>query len=169
MSQPDVFFEITRVAREKKRGQLRFPDPKEKKPTLMVGSLVWSPVQSSVDGEAELAALLSPVLREGLGQLGQREPVGFLAIDQGFDDVGGQGRQLEDAGHIRAIDVEGTGKLADGLDLAGFEDVGPGKGPCQRLEDGGLHRLLCPGDISELRHGEIPVLGSVNLDLRRAG
>ena len=91
----------------------------------MVGSLGWSPVRSSVGGEAELAALLGPVLGKGLGQLGQREPVGFLAVDQGFDDVGGQGRQLEDAGYIRAINVEGTGKLADGLDLAGFEDVGP--------------------------------------------
>lgn len=107
----------------------------------MVGSLGWSPVRSSVGGEAELAALLGPVLGKGLGQLGQREPVGFLAVDQGFDDVRGQGRQLENAGHIRAIDVEGTGKLADGLDLAGFEDVGPRKGPCQRLEDGGLHRF----------------------------
>ncbi len=81
--------------------------PKEK-PTLMVGSLGWSPVWSSVGGEAELAALLGPVFGEGLGQLGQREPVGFLAVDQGFDDVGGQNRQLEDAGHIRAIDVEGV-------------------------------------------------------------
>ena len=110
-----------------------FLSPKVEKPTLMVGSLGWSPVRSSVGNKAELAALLSPVLGEGLGQLGQREPVGFLAVDQGFDDVGGQGRQLENAGHIRAIDVEGTGKLADGLDLARFEDVGPGKAPCQRL------------------------------------
>ena len=125
-----------------------FLPPKEEKPTLMVGSLGRSPVQSSVGGEAELAALLGPVLGKGLGQLGQREPVGFLAVDQGFDDVGGQGRQLEDAGHIRAIDVEGTGKLADGLDLAGFEDVGPGKGPSQRLKDGGLHRFLRSGDFS---------------------
>ena len=124
------------------------PPKKEEKPTLMVGSLGWSPVRSSVGGEAELAALLGPVFGEGLGQLGQREPVGFLAVDQGFHDVGGQSRQLEDAGHIRAIDVEGTGKLADGLDLAGFEDVDPGKGPSQRLEDGRLHRLLRPGDIS---------------------
>ncbi len=107
----------------------------------MVGYLGRSLVRSSVGDEAELAALLGPILREALGQFGQREPVGFLAVDQGFDDVGGQGRQLENAGHIRAIDVEGTGKLADGLDLAGFEDVGPGKGPCQRLEDGGLHRF----------------------------
>lgn len=114
----------------------------------MVGSLRKSPVRSSVDGKAELTALLGPVLREGLGQFGQREPVGFLAVDQGFDDVGGQGRQLENAGHIRAIDVEGTGKLTDGLDLPGFEDVGPGKGPSQRLEDGGLHRFLRSGDFS---------------------
>lgn len=76
----------------------------------MVGSLRKSPVRSSVDGKAELTALLGPVLREGLGQFVQREPVGFLAVDQGFDDVGGQGRQLEDAGHIRAIDVEGYGQ-----------------------------------------------------------
>lgn len=92
MPQPDVFFEIARFAHEKKRGQLRFPTPKVKEPTLMVGSLWWSPVRSSVGGEAELAALLGPVLGKGLGQLGQREPVGFLAVDQGFDDVGGQGR-----------------------------------------------------------------------------
>ncbi len=58
----------------------------------MVGSLGRSPVRSSVGGKAELAALLGPVLREGLGQFGQREPVGFLAVEQGFDDVGGQGR-----------------------------------------------------------------------------
>lgn len=69
MPQPDVFFEITRFGHEKKRGQLRFPAPEEEKPTLMVGSLGWSPV-SSVGGEAELAALLGPVLGEGLGQLG---------------------------------------------------------------------------------------------------
>ena len=65
-----------------------FLPPKEEKPTLMVGSLGRSPVRSSVGGEAELAALLGPVLREGLGQFGQREPVGFLTVDQGFDDVG---------------------------------------------------------------------------------
>lgn len=135
MPQPDVFFEITRFGREKMRGQLRFPALKEEKPTLMVGSLGWSPVRSSVGGETELTALLGLVIGEALGQLGQREPIGFLAVDQGFHDVGGQGRQLEDAGHIRAIDVEGTGKLADGLDLARFEDVGPGKGPCQRLAE----------------------------------
>ena len=70
MPQPDVFFEITCIGREKKCGQLRFPDPKVEKPTLMVGSLGWSPVRSSVGGEAELAALLGPVLGEGLGQLG---------------------------------------------------------------------------------------------------
>ena len=84
-----------------------FLSPKVEKPTLMVGSLGWSPVRSSVGNKAELAALLSPFLGEGLGQLGQREPVGFLAVDQGFDDVGGQSRQLEDAGYIRAINVEG--------------------------------------------------------------
>jgi hypothetical protein len=67
MPQPDVFFEITRFAHEKKCGQLRFPAPKEEKPTLMVGSLGWS----SVGGEAELAALLGPVLGEALGQLDQ--------------------------------------------------------------------------------------------------
>ena len=49
-----------------------FLPPKVKKPTLMVGSLWWSPVRSSVGGEAELAALLGPVLGKGLGQLGQR-------------------------------------------------------------------------------------------------
>ena len=49
-----------------------FLTPKEEKPTLMVGSLGWSPVRSSVGGEAELAALLCPVLGKGLGQLGQR-------------------------------------------------------------------------------------------------
>lgn len=125
-----------------------FLPPKVEKPTLMVGSLGWPPVRSSVGDEAELAALLGPVLGKGPGQFGQREPVGFLAVDQGFDDVGGQGRQLENAGHIRAIGVEGTGKLADGLDLAGFEDVGPGKGPSQRLEDGGLHRFLRSCDFS---------------------
>lgn len=74
-----------------------FQSPKKEKPTLIVGSLGWSPVRSSVGGEAELAALLGPVLGKGLGQLGQREPVGFLTVDQGFDDVGGQSRQLEDA------------------------------------------------------------------------
>jgi hypothetical protein len=92
----------------------------------MVGSLWRSPVRSSVGGEAELATPLSPFLGEGLGQFGRREPVGFLAVNQGFDDVGGQGRQLEDAGYIRAIKVEGTGKLADGLDLAGAERVASG-------------------------------------------
>ena len=70
MPLPDVFFEITRFAHEKKSGQLRFPAPEEEKPTLMVGSLGWSPVRSSVGGETELAALLGPVLGEGLGQLG---------------------------------------------------------------------------------------------------
>jgi hypothetical protein len=133
------------VALKEKRFFLRRPE------VLMVGSLGWSPVRSSVGGEAELAALLSPLLGEGLGQLGQREPVLFLAVDQCFDNVGGQGRQLEDAGYIRAINVEGTGKLADGLDLAGFEDVGPRKGPCQCLEDGGLYRLLRPPGISPSR------------------
>ncbi len=49
-----------------------FLPPKEEKPTLMVGSLGRSPVRSSVGGEAELAALLCPVLGKGLGQLGQR-------------------------------------------------------------------------------------------------
>ena len=49
-----------------------FLPPKVKKPTLMVGSLGRSPVRSSVGGEAELAALLGPVLGKGLGQLGQR-------------------------------------------------------------------------------------------------
>ena len=78
----------------------------------MVGSLGRSPVRSSVGDEAELAALLGPILREALGQFGQREPVGFLAVDQGFDDVG------------------------------------PGKGPSQRLEDGGLHGFLRSGNIS---------------------
>ena len=48
-----------------------FLPPKVKKPTLMVGSLWWSPVRSSVGGEAELAALLGPVLGKGLGQFGQ--------------------------------------------------------------------------------------------------
>ena len=73
MPQPDVFFEIARLGHEKKRGQLRFPAPPTiEKPTLMVGSLGWSPVRSSVGGEAELAALLGPVLGKGLGQLGQR-------------------------------------------------------------------------------------------------
>jgi len=72
MPQPDVFFEIARLGHEKKRGQLRLPAPKEENPTLMVGSLGRSPVRSSVGGEAELAALLGPVLGKGLGQLGQR-------------------------------------------------------------------------------------------------
>jgi hypothetical protein len=49
-----------------------FLPSKEEKPTLMVGSLGRSPVRSSVGGEAELAALLGPVLGKGLGQLGQR-------------------------------------------------------------------------------------------------
>ena len=70
MPQPDVFFEIARLGHEKKRGQLRFPAPKEEKPTLMVGSLGSSPVQSSAGGKTELAALLGPVLGKGLGQLG---------------------------------------------------------------------------------------------------
>ena len=89
-----------------------FLPPKIEEPTLMVGSLGRSPVRSSVGDEAELAALLGPILREALGQFGQREPVGFLAVDQGFDDVG------------------------------------PGKGPSQRLEDGGLHGFLRSGNIS---------------------
>ena len=71
-----------------------FLPPKEEKPTLMVGSLGWSPVRVSVGGEAELTALLGPVFGEGLGQLGQRESVGLLAVDQGFDDVRGKGRPL---------------------------------------------------------------------------
>ena len=71
MPQPDVVFEIARLGHEKKRGQLRLPAPKEEKPKLMVGSLGRSPVRSSVGGEAELAALLGPVLGKGLGQLGQ--------------------------------------------------------------------------------------------------
>ena len=41
-----------------------FLPPKVEKPTQMVGSLGWSQVRSSVGGEAELAALLSPVLGE---------------------------------------------------------------------------------------------------------
>ena len=39
----------------------------------MDGSLGWSPVRSSVGGEAELAALLGPVFGEGQGQLGQTD------------------------------------------------------------------------------------------------
>ncbi len=31
MPQPDVFFEIARFGREKKRGQLQFPDPQSRK------------------------------------------------------------------------------------------------------------------------------------------
>ena len=36
-----------------------------------------------------------PVLRQGLGQLGQREAAGFVALEDGFDDLRGQGGQAE--------------------------------------------------------------------------
>lgn len=88
MPQPDVFSKSPASAVKKSVVNSGFQSPKKEKPTLIVGSLGWSPVRSSVGGEAELAALLGPVLGKGLGQLGQREPVGFLTVDQGFDDVG---------------------------------------------------------------------------------
>lgn len=108
MPQPDVFFEIAFLGDKKKCGQLRLPVSAKRKADA--GGRLWgcAPIRSSVGNKAELAALLGPFLGEGLGQLGQRESVGLLAVDQGFDDVRGQGRQLEDAGHIRAVDVEGT-------------------------------------------------------------
>ena|GEM_PF-2985628 len=81
---------------------------KEEKPKQMVGSLAWFLVQSSVSGEAELAALIGHVFGEALGPLGQRESVGLLAVDQGCDDARGRPRQVGDACHTRAIDVEGT-------------------------------------------------------------
>jgi hypothetical protein len=39
MPQPDVFFEIARLGHEKKRGQLRFPAPKEDK---SAGQRIWT-------------------------------------------------------------------------------------------------------------------------------
>jgi hypothetical protein len=44
-------------------------------------------------------------------------------------------------GHIRVVDIEDTGKLADGLDLARFEEVGPRKSNSQRLDDRRLGRF----------------------------
>lgn len=97
MSQPDVFSKSPSSAIRRSVVNSGLLPPKKEKPTLMVGSLGWSPVQSSVGGEAELAALLGPVFREGLGQLGQRESVGLLTVDQGYDDI----PQLQEV--VRAI------------------------------------------------------------------
>jgi len=52
-----------------------------------------------------MTALLHPVLGKGQRQLGQRQPVGLLAIEQRGDDVRGQGRQFQGAGHISHHDT----------------------------------------------------------------
>ena len=119
-------FDITCLGNEKKRDQLQLPTPKVEELTHLVVFLGLPPVRSSVGSEVELTALLDTVIGKVWGRFASESPMDSSPLIRALT-MQGPGSQLNNAGRIRAIDVESTGRLVDGSDLAGFENVSPRK------------------------------------------